>query len=203
MGIAVRPGCERAGGYRVESGQASCSGREGTAPLARSFRVTQRSAGDARGGAGIRLCWRRRELGAGSDGAYGQKISVPGHPLRAFDISWVDSASGHYYLADRSNAAIDVVDVAANKLTTQIGGFVGNTGKNDTSGPDGVITTFSNRELWAGDADSTVKVIDLTTDKIVAPSPPVASSARTRCHTTRKTTSCSSPTMPMTHRSAR
>src|ERR1041385_2961019 len=29
------------------------------------------------------------------------KIGVPGKPLRAFDISWVDSASGHYYLADR------------------------------------------------------------------------------------------------------
>ena len=29
------------------------------------------------------------------------KIEIPGKPLRAFDISWVDSASGHYYLADR------------------------------------------------------------------------------------------------------
>lgn len=40
------------------------------------------------------------------------KIAVPGKPLRAFDISWVDSASGHYYLADRSNGAIDIVPVA-------------------------------------------------------------------------------------------
>lgn len=67
-----------------------------------------------------------------------RKISVPGKPLRAFDISWVDSASGHYYLAGRSNGSVDVVDIATNTVTAQIGGFVGNTGKNDTSGPDGV-----------------------------------------------------------------
>jgi DNA-binding beta-propeller fold protein YncE len=96
------------------------------------------------------------------------KIGIPGKPLKAFDISWVDSASGHYYLADRSNGAIDIVDIATNQLTGQIGGFVGATGKNDTSGPDGVVTTFSNRELWAGDGDSTVKVVDLASNKIAA-----------------------------------
>jgi hypothetical protein len=96
------------------------------------------------------------------------KITLPGKPLRAFDISWVDSASGHYYLADRSNAAIDVVDIATDAVINQIGGFVGFTGKNDTSGPDGVVTTFSNNELWAGDGDSTVKVVDLPASKIVA-----------------------------------
>lgn len=96
------------------------------------------------------------------------KIAIPGKPLRAFDISWVDSASAHYYLADRSNGAIDVVDSLTNTVTSQITGFVGATGKSDTSGPDGVITTFSNRELWAGDGDSTVKVVDLTSNTIVA-----------------------------------
>jgi DNA-binding beta-propeller fold protein YncE len=96
------------------------------------------------------------------------KIAVPGKPLKAFDISWVDSASGHYYLADRSNGSIDIVDINSNALIGQVPGFVGNTGKNDTSGPDGVVTTFSNRELWAGDGDSTVKVVDLATRQIVA-----------------------------------
>src|ERR1700687_2499034 len=78
------------------------------------------------------------------------KIAVPGKPLKAFDISWVDSASAHYYLADRSNGSIDVVDILTDSLVTQIGGFVGATGKNDTSGPDGVVVTISNKELWAG-----------------------------------------------------
>jgi len=93
---------------------------------------------------------------------------VPGKPLRAFDISWVDAASGKYYLGDRSNGAIDVIDVRTNNVLAQIPGFVGATGKNDTSGPDGVLTTFSNREVWTGDGDSTVKVIDLTAGKVVA-----------------------------------
>lgn len=94
------------------------------------------------------------------------KIAIPGKPLKAFDISWVDSASGHYYLADRTNGSVDVIDGLTNTVTAQIGGFVGATGKNDTSGPDGVVTTFSNKELWAGDGNSTVKVVDLTTNKI-------------------------------------
>jgi len=96
------------------------------------------------------------------------KIALTGKPLRAWDISWVDVPSAKYYLADRTNASIDVVDVMTDKVIAQIGGFVGATGKNDTSGPDGVVVTYSNSELWAGDGDSTMKVIDLTTNTIVA-----------------------------------
>ncbi|MGI9147297.1 MAG: YncE family protein [Chloroflexota bacterium] len=92
---------------------------------------------------------------------------MPGKPLKAWDIGWVDSPSAKYYLANRSNASVDVVDVMTDRVINQIGGFVGNTGKSDTSGPDGVIVTFSNRELWAGDGDSTIKVIDLTSNTIV------------------------------------
>src|SRR5258708_12464478 len=96
------------------------------------------------------------------------KITVPGKPLKAWDISWVDAPSAKYYLADRSNGSIDVIDVMTNQVINQIGGFVGSTGKNSTSGPDGIVVTFSNRELWAGDGDSTMKVVDLTTNSIVA-----------------------------------
>ncbi|HLZ29398.1 MAG TPA: cytochrome C nitrite reductase [Chloroflexota bacterium] len=96
------------------------------------------------------------------------KIAIPGKPLKAFDISWVDSASAKYYLANRSNGTIDVIDALTDSVVTQIGGFAGATGKNDTSGPDGVVTTISNKELWAGDGDSTVKVVDLVKDKVVA-----------------------------------
>ena len=96
------------------------------------------------------------------------KIAVPGKPLKAWDISWVDAPSAKYYLADRSNGSIDVIDIMTNRVTNQIGGFVGSTGKNSTSGPDGIVVTFSNRELWAGDGDSTMKVVDLTTNSIVA-----------------------------------
>ncbi|HEX8969559.1 MAG TPA: hypothetical protein VF937_16870, partial [Chloroflexota bacterium] len=96
------------------------------------------------------------------------KIAIPGHPLKAFDIGWVDPATARYYLADRSNAAVDIFDVTTNEAVGQIAGFKGFTGNNDTSGPDGVVVTFSGHELWAGDGDSTVKVIDLARGSIVA-----------------------------------
>src|SRR5258708_7522461 len=96
------------------------------------------------------------------------KMSVPGKPLRAFDISWVDSASGRYYLADRTNASVDIFDSTTRQVLSQIGGFKGATGKNTTSGPDGIVVTYSGRELWAGDGDSTVKVVDLVSGTIAA-----------------------------------
>ena len=101
-------------------------------------------------------------------------IQVPGKPLAVFDISFVDSKRGLYYLADRSNAALDVVDTRTNTVVAQIGGFVGvqndpATGKPsfDFSGPDGVQAVGAN-EVWVGDGDSTVKVIDIDTQTTLA-----------------------------------
>lgn len=96
------------------------------------------------------------------------KIPIPGNAMQSFDISWVDPLTGHYYIADRSNSAIDVVDISSNKVVSQIKGFVGFTGSTSTSGPDGVVVTAAGKELWAGDGDSTVKVVDLTSGKITA-----------------------------------
>ena len=89
-------------------------------------------------------------------------ISLPsGQTIQSFDISFVDPVTGIYILGDRTNTAVDVIDTATNTVLTQlIGGFVGFTGNNDTSGPDGVLTV-SHHEVWVGDGDSTVKVIDL------------------------------------------
>src|SRR6266436_1693597 len=42
--------------------------------------------------------------------------------LYSFDISWIDQASRTYYLADRSNFAVDVVDTTSNRLITQLTG---------------------------------------------------------------------------------
>src|SRR5256712_7135366 len=94
-------------------------------------------------------------------------ITVPGSPLTSFDISFVERSSQTYYLADRSNKAIDIFDAASNTYETRVSGFVGFTGNNDTSGPDGVVVVHDRDELWAGDGNSTVKVIDLRTNTIV------------------------------------
>jgi len=50
------------------------------------------------------------------------KIPIPGKPLTSFDISWVDAPTAHYYLGDRSNGAVDVVNTQTNQVTSQIGG---------------------------------------------------------------------------------
>ena len=95
------------------------------------------------------------------------KIAIPGKALRSFDIGWVDPGNARYYLADRSNAAVDVVDTTENAVVKQITGFKGFTGNNDTSGPNGVVPV-SRRELWVGDGDSLVQVVDVPTGSIVA-----------------------------------
>src|SRR5665647_3072312 len=89
-------------------------------------------------------------------------ISLPGNQkIQSFDISFVDPVIGIYVLGDRTNKAVDVIDTTTNTVLTQLlGGFVGFTGNNDTSGPDGVLTV-GHHEIWVGDGNSTVKVIDL------------------------------------------
>src|SRR6516225_2191023 len=97
-------------------------------------------------------------------------VAIPGHPLRSFDISWVNPDRAEYYLADRSNAGIDIIDTKKNTFKQTIGGFVGVklTGagavNNNISGPDGV--TSHGRWLYGGDGDSTLKVIDLKVSTI-------------------------------------
>jgi len=87
-------------------------------------------------------------------------IAIPGNPLRAWDISWVNPHRAEYYLADRSNAGVDVIDTRTLTFKRTIGGFVGvQPGGNNVSGPDGVVS--HGRWVYAGDGNSTLKVIDL------------------------------------------
>jgi hypothetical protein len=93
-------------------------------------------------------------------------VPIPGNPLRSFDISFVNPDRAEYYLADRSNSGIDIIDTHSLKFKRTIGGFVGiklkagtNVVDNNHSGPDGVVT--HGRWLYAGDGNSTLKVIDL------------------------------------------
>jgi hypothetical protein len=88
-------------------------------------------------------------------------IEVPGEPLAAFDISFVDQTTGTYYLADRSNKGVDIIDARTNRHVGRVEGFVGPSTKNDTAGPNGIVVLPKLHQLWAGDGDSTVKIIDL------------------------------------------
>ena len=98
-------------------------------------------------------------------------IPIPGTALRGFDISWVDASTQRYYLADRSNQAVDVIDAKNLTFIKHItGGFAGvkfnasGAANNDISGPNGVVT--SGRWLFVTDGGSRVVSIDLNTDLI-------------------------------------
>jgi hypothetical protein len=88
----------------------------------------------------------------------GKTVTNPTGLFASFDISWVDNERDLYYLADRSNNAIDVVDAID-------GHFVKYIGKGDFSGivtvppapagpnrngPDGVVTDRAGN-VWVGD----------------------------------------------------
>ena len=96
---------------------------------------------------------------------------APATKMYSFDISFVDPKNGLYYLADRSNKALDVIDTTgaftgtADTLYGQIGGagpgqanFAGfvacnpPAGANDCAGPDGVAADFPC--IFAGDGNS-------------------------------------------------
>jgi len=92
-------------------------------------------------------------------------IAVPGAALASFDIGFVEGQT--YFLADRSNASIDVVKGQNNHFFEQITGFVGFHTDNDHSGPNGVAV--DGHLLFAGDGPSastnnhsSMKVVDLT-----------------------------------------
>jgi len=110
-------------------------------------------------------------------------IQVPSNPvanpaakLSAFDVSYWDSSTRRFYLSDRINAGIEVIDTERNAYLHRIDGFAGEATKivdgkpqsdHDHSGPNGVLVIEGAGQLWAGDGDSTVKVVDLATKKIV------------------------------------
>jgi hypothetical protein len=91
----------------------------------------------------------------------------------SFDISFVDQASRTFYVADRSNKVVDIVDTTSNLLITQLpGGFAGFTpcvpaaGANDCSGPNGVATSANC--LFVSDAPSRLVSFNKATLNLVS-----------------------------------
>jgi hypothetical protein len=112
-------------------------------------------------------------------------VIIPGNPLNSFDISWVNPKRAEYYLSDRSNAGIDIIDTQTLKFKRTIGGFAGivlNATKtavdNNHSGPDGVVS--HGRWLYAGDGNSTLKVIDLNAPTATAIKQSISTGGTTR-----------------------
>jgi hypothetical protein len=114
----------------------------------------------------------KKTLGVGSD--------TSGKPLTltAFDISFVDPKIELYILADRTNASVDLFDSEKAEFIGRVGSpcpapapntyfcFQGVKATTSASGPDGDVIV-DHKEIWAGDGDSRIKVIDIATRQFV------------------------------------
>jgi hypothetical protein len=91
----------------------------------------------------------------------------------SFDISWFDPKLNKFFLTDRNNKAIDVVDATnpgGGVTPFPNPGFHGvDPAGNDFSGPDGVLTANNSTELWVGDSPGKVWVMDAKTGAIKTP----------------------------------
>ena len=97
-------------------------------------------------------------------------IVVPGNPIASSDIAWVDPATERYYMADRSNSGVDIIDAENDTWVGRVGGFLGGfpvtpatgggTATSNGAGPNGVVVT-PDKHLWAGDGNSLVQVADV------------------------------------------
>jgi hypothetical protein len=110
-------------------------------------------------------------------------VSIPGNPLRSFDISFVNPHRAEFYFSDRSNSAIDIIDTETLKFKRFLGGFTGVAIKNGNvdnnhSGPDGVTT--HGRWLYAGDGNSTLKIFDLDAPPALALKRTISTGGTTR-----------------------
>jgi hypothetical protein len=132
-----------------------------------------------------------------------KQIAVPGVNSAnqySFDLGTVDSASGTYYVTNRTSQSVDVIDIATLTVKTQFKpGFAGcynNSGafapscgtvngvgiNNDASGPNGIDIVGAN--LYVGDVNK-IWVLDKSTGAVVSsvaiPSNPVGLRADEGC----------------------
>ena len=88
----------------------------------------------------------------------------PNGAFTSFDISFADPVTGNIFIADRSNASVDIFSGFSLSFLGRAEGFTGQTGNNNTSGADGVLTVTSGgvTTLYAGDGDSLLRVYNAT-----------------------------------------
>ena len=107
-----------------------------------------------------------------ASGPYSQTAVVPWKPQNATSVDGSTVVNGTYYLSDRTNGIVHVVDLSSATETGSISGFVGphivnGTLDKPTSGPNGLLGIPGRNELYVGDGDGSVKVVDLSSNTIV------------------------------------
>ena len=106
-----------------------------------------------------------------------------GGNFTAFDISFFDPATQLDYVADRSNAAVDIFSAKTDTFVGRIGGtgnlFTGVSTGSDVAGPDGVLTTNlpGQHDLWAGNGNSTLLGFNIDNNNAPLANTPIATSS--------------------------
>src|ERR1700730_3696687 len=94
--------------------------------------------------------------------AFNTPTSPGGGLCRTFDISFFDPVTQLDYVADRSNASVDIFSAANNTFVERLGGtlsgptFTGQQASNAASGPDGVqvVNMPGQHQVFVGDGPS-------------------------------------------------
>src|SRR6266446_1038629 len=102
-------------------------------------------------------------------------ISLPGgQKITSFDIVVSEPTLSLLAFTDRAQKSVDVFDTTTNTLLFESGGFIGVAPAGTTdSGPNGVIFVGAAKsgsghlEIWAGDGNGTLKVVDFTTKSVI------------------------------------
>ena len=89
----------------------------------------------------------------------------PGGAFSSFDISFADPVTGNVYIADRSNASVDIFSGASLTFLGRATGFTGQQATTSLSGADGVLTVTSGgvTTIYGGNGDSTLRIYNATT----------------------------------------
>lgn len=108
---------------------------------------------------------------------------LPAGQFTTYDISFFDSKTQLDYVADRTNATVDVFSAATNMFVGRIGMFQGIQPPppaapiNAISGPDGVLVVNGSaanpnqHQLWVGDGNSTLTGFNLPGNTLIGGTP--------------------------------
>jgi hypothetical protein len=103
---------------------------------------------------------------------YTLNATIPWRPKPPSSVDQSLIYNSTYFLSDRTNGGVQVISLANDSQITIIGGFtttiLNGTVDKTNSGPNGLVAIPDRNEIYAGDANGIVKVIDLSTLTVVA-----------------------------------
>ncbi len=101
-------------------------------------------------------------------------IPFPGTAVASVAKGWTDHEAKAYYVNDQTNKAVDIIDTRTYAFAGRVPGFVGTvttygggTATTNGQGPNSMVPTHDGI-LWVSDGNSTVRVVDVHSQSIIA-----------------------------------